>query len=208
MIFFEDDVVKVGGVILPGVFKSIEVKSSVLMEEQDLQGNTKKPKQAIGYEDARVLVEIMLMDGETETKEDKLKKIQSLFRKTGQEKPQVYDIVSTHTSIRGVSRVVFKSISTKEKNKKSEIAVNIEFWEYVPIKITASKGKSSGNSSGSRSRSSTSSSNSTKSFNESFSDYLYTRGQAPKLGNKTDATAAADTDITSALTAPVFKLPF
>lgn len=204
MIFFEDDVVKVGGVILPGVFKSIEVKSSVLMEEQNLQGNTKKPKQAIGYEDARVLVEIMLVDGETETKEDKLKKIQSLFRKTGQEKPQVYDIVSTHTSIRGVSRVVFKSISTKEKNKKSEIAVNIEFWEYVPMKITASKGKSSG----SRSRSSTSSSNSTKSFNESFSDYLYTRGQAPKLGNKTDATAAVDTDITSALTAPVFKLPF
>lgn len=49
MIYTEDQIVKVNGVVLPGLVKSIEVKESAQIDEQEVEGSATKPKQATGY---------------------------------------------------------------------------------------------------------------------------------------------------------------
>lgn len=172
LIFLDDDHVKIGGTVLPGIYKSIEVKTGAQVEEQEVKGSSAKPKQAIGYEDGKITIELSLEDGETETKEQKLERIQNLFRFKGQGRPEVHKIISAHTAARGITDVIFKELSTKETNKKEELTASIELWEYVPMTITASKGtraksqKSSGGPS---------------SLNKDYQSYVTSsRGSAPK----------------------------
>jgi hypothetical protein len=190
LIYVDDSTVKVGGVILPGLFKSIEIKSDAQIDEQTVEGSTAKPKQATGYEDAKITVELVLEDSPKETKEQKLTKIQNLFRASGQAKPIVHDIVNTHTAIRGIKKVLFKSLSTKEQNTKtSEITASMEFWEYVPTTITATKASSS-----SKKKSSSKSSSATSGLSASYQSYLKNdRGKAPKAASKTASSPAKDT---------------
>lgn len=189
MIFVDESEVKVGGVVLPGLFKSIEVKADAQIEEQQVEGKSAKPKQAIGYEDAKVTLELVLEDGPKQTKLEKLAVIQNLFKKPGQQKPIVHDFVNAHTAARGVTRVIFKNLSTKEQSKKSELSVTIELWEYIPMKITATKAGAAG-----KGKSNASSSGSSVKLNADYQQYLNdgTRGTAPKLSNKTATTAATD----------------
>lgn len=197
MIFVDDSIIKLGGVILSGVVKSLEIKTDARVEEQEIEGNSAKPKQATGYEDAKITLEIALEDGETKTKEEKLKGIQSLFRNTGQAKPRVYDIVNEHTAIRGIKKVIFKSLTTKETNKKSELTISIEFWEYVATTITAT------------SKSKSSSSSAKTNLNNDYKDYLSTsRGTAPKLNNKTASSPAKDTASGNAAKGRLSQMPY
>lgn len=186
MIFIDDSVIKVGGVILPGIIKSLEIKADATVEEQKVEGNSAKPKQAIGYEDAKITLEIALEDGVDKTKEEKLKSIQNLFKKSGQLKPIVYEIINQHTSIRGIKKIIFKSLSTKETSKKSELTVSIEFWEYIPITITASK-STNNNSASTSAKTATN-------LNSDYETYLSnSRGGAPKVNDKTNKSPARDT---------------
>lgn len=188
MIIFDESTVKVGGIVLPGLFKSIEVKSSAQVEEVEVKGKTKKPKQATGYEDTKVSLELSLEDSQSQTALDKLKIIQNLFKKPGQEKPIVYEIVNEHTAVRGIRQVIFKDLSTKTQNKKSEITVSIEFWEYVPITIAATKksnkSKAKGKSKG----------GSTVGITNEYKNYRNNRGKAPIIRDKLSKTAAVDDD--------------
>lgn len=212
MIFVDDSIIKVGGVILSGVVKSLEIKTDARVEEQEIEGNSAKPKQATGYEDAKITLEIALEDGETKTKEEKLKGIQSLFRNTGQAKPQVYDIVNEHTAIRGIKKVIFKSLTTKETNKKSELTVSIEFWEYVATTITVtskSKSKSNSKSSSSSNSNGNGSSSVNGNLNNDYSNYLSSsRGAAPKLNNKTASSPAKDTASGNAAKGRLSQMPY
>lgn len=187
MIYVDDNTIKVGGIVLPGLYKSLEIKTEAKVEEQEVEGSTAKPKQATGYEDAKITLEIVLEDGPGNAKEDKLEQIQALFRRSGQAEPEVHQIVNEHTSKRGVSSVIFKSLSTKETNKKEEIAVSIEFWEYVPMTITATKGSAAA-------ASSTASEETVRQSSDGWSKYLGSRGTAPKISNKLSHSPAVDNE--------------
>ena len=190
MIFVDESTVKVGGVTLPGLFKSLEIKTPALVEEQDVEGKTAKPKQAIGYEDAKIDLELILEDSPNQTKLEKLAIIQNLFRRPGQTKPIVYDIVNEHTAARGVSKVIFKDLITKEQSKKSEMSVSIEFWEYIPMTIKATK--TSSKTAQNKSQSTTGTGNATPQLNEEYRNYLPDRGAAPKVNDKTSQSPATD----------------
>lgn len=186
MIYVDDGTVKVGGVVLPGIYKSVEVQHEAQVEEQEVEGSTAKPKQAIGYEDAKVTVSLLLIDGLSSTKEEKLRTIQNLFRKLEQEKPVVHQLVSTHTSIRGVKRVIFKGLTSKESNKSDQLEASIELWEYVPMTITASSSAVGSSGSGGSDASGTG-------LTKSYAEYLESqRGTAPKISSKTSASPAVD----------------
>lgn len=180
MIYFDDDTVKIGGVILPGIYKSIEVEHEAKIDEQTVEGSSSRPKQATGYDDAKINIELLLIDSETATKEEKLGIIQGLFRAEDQEKPEVHELVSAHTAIRGMRQVVIKKVSSKETNKKNEITVTIELLQYDVMKIKAA-------SSGAGSKKSKSiSAGSASGLSESYKSYLSSsRGTAPRQDNKT-----------------------
>lgn len=180
MIYFDDDTVKIGSVILPGIYKSIEVEHEAKIDEQTVEGSTSKPKQATGYDDAKINIELLLIDSETATKEDKLQMIQELFKTEGQDKPQVHELISVHTAIRGAKQVIIKKVTSKETNKKDEITVTIELLQYDAMKITAASASGNG-------RKKSSGADTASNLGEDYRKYLDTnRGTAPKQSEKTD----------------------
>ena len=67
MIYIEDQIIKLGGVVLPGLVKSIEVTETAKVDEQEVEGSTARPKQATGYEDAKITIELIIDDTEIQT---------------------------------------------------------------------------------------------------------------------------------------------
>lgn len=179
MIYVEDQLVKVNGVVLPGLVKSIEVKESAQIDEQEVEGSAAKPKQAVGYEDAKITVELILDDTPARTKYEALDIVRAIFRKPGQTVPQPIPIVSEDTAKHGIDKVLFKGFSHKAEAKKEQISVSLEFWEYIPQTIKAAKvGSSSSSSSGS----------SPGNLSADYASYLKTsRGKSPASDTVTKA---------------------
>lgn len=118
------------------------------------------------------------------TKEDKLQAIQDLFKVEGQGKPQVHELISAHTAIRGAKQVIIKKVASKETNKKDEITVTIELLQYDTMKITAATASGKGKKKGT-------SSDNTSNLSEDYKKYLNGgRGLAPKRQNKTAMSPA------------------
>lgn len=189
MIYTEDQLVKVNGVVLPGLVKSIEVKESAKIDEQEVEGSATKPKQATGYEDAKVNIELILGDTPTATKYQRLETVRALFRTPGQSVPQPIPIVSEDTAKHGIDKVLFKGITHKSEVKKDQLTVSLEFWEYVPQTIqttSSSSGSSSGGSSGGKTA------NQQTTLSSDYQKYLQAnRGKSPAVD---DASAAEALD--------------
>lgn len=189
MIYTEDQLVKMNGVVLPGLVKSIEVKESAKIDEQEVEGSATKPKQATGYEDAKVNIELILDDTPTATKYQRLETVRALFRTPGQSVPQPIPIVSEDTAKHGIDKVLFKGITHKSEVKKDQLTVSLEFWEYVPQTIqttSSSSGSSSGGSSGGKTA------NQQTTLSSDYQKYLQTnRGKSPAVD---DASAAEALD--------------
>ena len=187
MIYTEDQLVKVNGVVLPGLVKSIEVKESAKIDEQEVEGSATKPKQATGYEDAKVNIELILDDTPTATKYQRLETVRALFRTPGQSVPQPIPIVSEDTAKHGIDKVLFKGITHKSEVKKDQLTVSLEFWEYVPQTIqttSSSSGSSSGGSSGGKTA------NQQTTLSSDYQKYLQTnRGKSPAVDDASGAEA-------------------
>ena len=196
MIFVEDNTIKLNGVVLPGLVKSIEVKESAQIDEQEVEGSSTKPKQATGYEDAKINIELVVDDTDTQTKYQRLETLRAVFRKEGQGVPQPIPIVCEDAAAHGIDKVLFKSLNHKSEQKKSYFSVTLELWEYIPQTIQAVK-----SSSASSSKKSGSSSSSAGTLNNGYSSYLSSdRGSAPasepalqKKRGKSPAVDDADT---------------
>lgn len=185
MIYTEDQLVKVNGVVLPGLVKSIEVKESAKIDEQEVEGSATKPKQATGYEDAKVNIELILDDTPTATKYQRLETVRALFRTPGQSVPQPIPIVSEDTAKHGIDKVLFKGITHKSEVKKDQLTVSLEFWEYVPQTIQTTS-SSSGSSSGGKTV------NQQTTLSSDYQKYLQAnRGKSPAVD---DASAAEALD--------------
>ena len=144
MIYVEDQTIKLNGVVLPGLVKSIEVTESAKVDEQEVEGSATKPKQATGYEDAKVNIELIIDDTQSATKYQRYATLRSIFRKPGQSVPQPIPIVSEDTAAHGIEKVIFKKLSHKGENKRGQLTATLELWEYIPQTITAKSSSSSG----------------------------------------------------------------
>lgn len=176
--------VKVGGVILPGIFQNIEVDGDVRIDEAEVDGKSAKPKQAVGYEDAKVKLNLILQNDDGSTPYEKLKILQNIFKRPGQQLPYVYEIVNRHLQARGITKIIFKKLTSSEDNNLDVIRATCEFWEYVPITIQAKKNTGS------------SSSGSAPQLTKEYQEYLNQRNSKSGIGhgNKTSGTAAVDDD--------------
>ena len=197
LIYIDESTMKIGGVILPGVFKSLEIKSDALIEEQEVEGRTTKPKQAIGYEDAKINVELILYDGPFLSKYQKLSIIQNIFKKPGQTKPEVYEIVNEHTATRGITKILFKNLVSKEQNNNEQLSVVIEFWEYITTVITATQVASQNVANKATTISKTAPSTTKK-----------TKGTAPKIKSKTEKSPATDSANTAKYKSKMVEMPY
>ena len=172
MVYQDDQTVKIDDVILPGLVKSMEIKNDAQVDEQEVEGQSKKPKQATGYEDAKINIELILEDTQddagtvTMTRMQKLQQIQAL--------PAVHQIVCEDTAVRGISQVILKNMTHKAENKKQQITASLELWEYNTLIISA--GRSASNSGAKKDASVSTGSM----LNEDYKSYLKDdRGTAP-----------------------------
>ena len=193
MIFIEDERIKLNGVVLPGLVKSIEVTETAKVDEQEVEGSATKPKQATGYEDAKVNIELIIDDTEGQTKYERYAVLREIFRKPGQNVPQPIPIVSEDTAAHGIEKVIFKKLTHKGENKKSQLVANLELWEYIPQTITAtSSSGGSGSSGGSSGGGSSQAAAATSNLNPDYQQYLGTkRGKSPASDMVTGAATAA-----------------
>ena len=182
MIVEDDKLIKINGKFLLGLITDLEIKNSAILEDLEIQGKGKKPKQATGFEDATISISLSLIDDfKGLSKEEKLLSIQNLFRQQNQKIPNVYDVVNKHINQRGIYKVILKDLSTKESNKKNEISVSISLVEYEAVKITVKSNSSlSTYSSGKAITSSTELKSSFNDLNIDYLSYLDYRGIAPK----------------------------
>ncbi len=181
MIYMEDQCIKLNGVVLPGLVKSIEITETARIDEQEVEGSAVKPKQAVGYEDAKVNIELILDDTESQTKYQRLAVLRAAFRAPGQSVPQPIPIISEDTTAHGIEKVLFKKLTHKAENKKGQLPVTLELWEYIPQTITAKKAGSAS--------ASASASSATSNLSAEYRRYLGSgRGNSPA---KDDADASA-----------------
>jgi hypothetical protein len=143
MIYVEDELIKLNGVVLPGLVKSIEVIETAKVDEQEVEGSATKPKQATGYEDAKVNIELIIDDTPSQTKYQREATLRAMLRAPGQSVPQPIPIISEDTAAHGVEKVIFKKLSHKGENKRGQLTATLELWEYIPQTITAKSGSSS-----------------------------------------------------------------
>ena len=130
MIYVEDELIKLNGVVLPGLVKSIEVIETAKVDEQEVEGSATKPKQATGYEDAKVNIELIIDDTPSQTKYQRYATLRAIFRSPGQSVPQPIPIISEDTAAHGVEKVIFKKLSHKGENKRGQLTATLELWEF------------------------------------------------------------------------------
>lgn len=147
MLFIQDQLIKLGGVMLSGQVKSIDISQAATIEEiQDDKGKT-KASQPTGYEAAKVSVDFILEDSDKSVLEQ-LADLQRLFKPYGQTAAQLLTIVNEDCAARGITEVYFKSLSTKNVISSSGRTATLELLTPVlagvQTKTTASEGASSG----------------------------------------------------------------
>lgn len=205
MIYVDGSEVKVGGVLLPGLYKSLEIQQDAQIDEQTVEGSTSTPKQATGYEDAKISLELILDNGPTQTIEQKLAQIQNLFRAKGQSVPVVHELVNAHTAIRGIDKVLFKTLTSKGTNSGDQMTVSIEFLQYDPTTISATKASASNK----KKKTAAVSTAAPVGIDASYQSYLKTnRGKAPTISDKTTASPAKDDSDTAYGMRTLGRMPY
>lgn len=148
MLYITDKTIKLNKTYIPGIVKSVEVtEAGSIYVAQDSEGKIKS-SQAVGYENAKVNVSIILEEDKGSSVEDQIKKIQQIFKKAKQEKPNLIPIVNKHCAARGISKVYFKEFTTKENTSNSMITGTLVFLAISigSVKIKKKKSKTKGKS--------------------------------------------------------------
>lgn len=139
MLYVQDRVLKLGGVYLGGQVTSVEVQEAgSVYVAQDEKGRYTK-SQPVGYENAKVMVDILLEDTKTATTLEQLAEMQGLFKAYGQDKPSLMGIVNEDCAARGISSVYFKSFTSKKVISESKRIVSLELWAPDTAEIQVAK---------------------------------------------------------------------
>lgn len=139
MLYIQDKVAKLGGVILGGQVSSVEVQEAATIHmAQDDKGKVKKT-QPVGYDNAKVMIDIILEDGPEGSTLDQLINMQRLFKAEGQEQAILFPIVNEDCAARGITEVYFKSFSSKKIISESKRIASLELWAPKIAGITVIK---------------------------------------------------------------------
>ena len=139
MLYVQEKAVKLGGIYLEGQLTSVEVQSAgSVYVAQDEKGRCAK-SQPVGYENAKVLIDILLEDTNAANTLEQIAKMQGLFKAPGQDKPNLIGIVNEDCAARGITSVYFKSFTTKKVISESKRIAALELWAPDTAEIQVTK---------------------------------------------------------------------
>ncbi|MDK2955419.1 MAG: hypothetical protein PWQ57_915 [Desulfovibrionales bacterium] len=133
---FEDGQITLGGELLPGVFRRLNIRGQVRFDEAKQDGLSGKVKVPLGWEDMDVTAEVDLLTDDDTDCYDKLASLDAIFRGYDSAgNPKVYDLVNRHASARGLDQVVFAGLDSSETDQDDVIAANLAFQEHQPAVV-------------------------------------------------------------------------
>lgn len=141
MLYVHEKVAKLGGVYLGGQVSHVEVQeASTIYVSQDDKGKVKKT-QPVGYDNAKVMIDITLEDTPSQTTIEQLTDMQRLFKTYGQTKAKLFAIVNEDCAARGITQVYFKSLTSKNVISESKRIAALELWapKIAGIKVVKKK---------------------------------------------------------------------
>ncbi len=139
MLYIHEKVAKLGGILLGGQVSSVEIQeSAAIYVAQDDKGQVKKT-QPVGYDNAKVLIDIILEDSREATSLEQLATMQQLFKAGGQQQAKLITIVNEDCAACGIFQVYFKSLSSKKVISESKRIVSLELWSPNIAQITVIK---------------------------------------------------------------------
>lgn len=131
--------------VLPVPHQQMSVKQAARVDEIKIPGRSGKVKQAVGYEDTTVEINIVLVDDEKPegiktTANEQFDIIQNAFRSRDNESlPRVFSISSRLTDRCKIKTVLFVGLSVQDKIGVNDLAVTITLTEFEPIAAQVEK---------------------------------------------------------------------
>lgn len=126
MLLIQENLIKLGGVKLSGQVKSIDIDETAKIEDiEDDKGKT-KANQPTGYEAAKISIEFILEDSKSKTEIEQISVLQRLFKPYKQKKAKLLKVVNEDCAARGISKVYFQKLSTKNTIADSKRTATLE----------------------------------------------------------------------------------
>ena len=136
MLLVQENIVKLGGVILSGQCKKISIDETATIENiEDDKGKT-KATQPTGNEAAEIRLDFILEDSTEMTQDEQITAMQRLFKAYGQTKANLLEIVNEDCAARGISKVYFKKLGTQNVIAESRRTATLELVAPVIAGIT------------------------------------------------------------------------
>jgi len=141
----------------PVPHRQMSIRQSVKVDEADIPGRSGKIKQAVGYEDTEITINLTLVDEEdragtvTRSAIDQYRELQAAFRdrsdpvgdgqtvKTSYAVPTIFSIQSRLTDACGIRTVLFKGLDVSDQPGSTDLEVSIGFSEFEPVAAQVEK---------------------------------------------------------------------
>ncbi|QUO43460.1 LysM peptidoglycan-binding domain-containing protein [Brevibacillus composti] len=134
----EDEQIKVGDTLLPGVYEGMEITGDVRIDEEELEGGKKVVNYS--YNPVAIRLNMKLLNDEGGTAEAKLATIQKVFRASpSQKKPKTYKLISSHAKARGIGQVMLIRLRSQDTNMNDTISVSLEFQATETTTVSVQK---------------------------------------------------------------------
>lgn len=115
--------VKIDGRIVPGLLQGIEINGELRIESQSKDGESGSRQIVKGYPEATIRLDFVLL-GDVHAQ---VRALQEMFAVTGLKARRV---VNPHLDARGVRKLVFKGLSTRENADDDTLTAQLTFTEY------------------------------------------------------------------------------
>jgi hypothetical protein len=126
--------IKLGGLSLPGVVTSIEVRGQYEVEKKKVQGLSGTNKLGRGYNDAQVTITLEVLPGETTTTAQ-VKEIERVFKNAfgTAGKPKPVRVVNPLLDSKDVYSVLFVGFAVRQGNEDDSLPCTLELLEFEPL---------------------------------------------------------------------------
>ena len=140
------DLVAEGGTLtldgreLPGEVQEVRVTGATLQDKVKVQGQSGTAKQPKGWEDQEVRVVLLLVDQEERRAVDRVRELHGFFAASDDAaRPKVYRLVNEHAIARGIDKVIFARLETRDRPRDDVMQAELVFSEFRPIIVKKEK---------------------------------------------------------------------
>ncbi len=146
LLTFANGQVTLGGELLPGIFRDVSVRCDIRFDEAEEDARSGSTKTPLGWNDSDIDLSLDLLTDDDSTCYKKLRSLNSIFKGYDSNgNPKVYTVASSHVSARGITKIVFSGLSSRESDRDDMISCRLSFQEYKPavVKVESKKTSSS-----------------------------------------------------------------